>query len=152
MAGAILGAVDRDTVMNHPHLRLKLEGMGYGFFVPVFFIASGIAFDLEALFASASSVALIPIFLLALVVVRGVPAALYRSTVGARAALAAALLQATSLPFIVTATSIGVALGVLAPATAAALVAAGLLSVLIFPLAALTLLRTVDEPTRTEAA
>lgn len=149
MAGAILGAVDRDTAMNHPHFRSKLEGLGYGFFVPVFFVASGIAFDLDALFASASSVALIPIFLLALLLVRGLPAFLYRSTVGARGALAAGLLQATSLPFIVTATSIGVALGALGQATAAALVAAGLLSVLIFPLAALTLLRRTAEPTAT---
>ena len=55
------------------------------------------------------------------------------------------LLQATSLPFIVTATQIGVALGKLSSVTAAALVCAGLLSVLIFPLIALGLLRR-DEP------
>jgi Kef-type K+ transport system membrane component KefB len=142
LAGVILGAVDRDAMMNHPNFRLKLEGIGYGFFVPIFFVSSGITFDVRALFASASTVALIPIFLLALLVVRGLPALAYRGAIGARRTVVAALLQATSLPFLVTASSIGVSLGVLSAATGAALVAAGLLSVLAFPLAALTLLRS----------
>src|SRR5438132_167515 len=81
------------------------------------------------------------VFLLALLVVRGVPALLGLRANGPRATLALGLLQATSLPFIVTATQIGVALGKITPVTAAALVCAGLLSVLIFPLSALTLLR-----------
>jgi hypothetical protein len=66
---------------------------------------------------------------------------------GARATLALGFLQATSLPFIVTATQIGVALGKITPVTAAALVCAGLLSVLIFPLLALAMLRR-GEPER----
>jgi Kef-type K+ transport system membrane component KefB len=111
---------------------------------PLFFVPSGIAFDLKALFASASTVAVIPLFVLALLVVRGVPAIAYRGVVGTRRTVAAALLLATSLPFIVTASTIGVSLGVLTAATGAALVAAGLLSVLAFPLAALTLLRSAD--------
>jgi hypothetical protein len=75
------------------------------------------------------------------VAVRGIPALLYRSVVGGRRTAAAALLQATSLPFIVVAARIGVSLGLISVANAAALVAAGLLSVLIFPLVALGLLR-----------
>ena len=139
MAGAILNLVDKDT-MSHPHFRLKLEAIGYGFVVPVFFITSGLRFDLDALLASPSAVVKVPLFLLALLVVRGVPAALYAPEVGRRGAVAAGLLQATSLPFLVTATQIGVALGELRPDTAAALVSAGLLSVVIFPLVALGLL------------
>ena len=80
-------------------------------------------------------------FLVALLVVRAVPAVLYASTVGRRAALAAGLLQATSLPFLVTATSIGVTLGEITPVTGAALVSAGLLSVIVFPIVSLALLR-----------
>ena len=83
----------------------------------------------------------VPAYLLALLVVRGLPAALYAPALGRRHALAAGLLQATSLPFIVAATQIGVALGELSPVDAAALVTAGLLSVLAFPPAALTLLK-----------
>jgi len=142
MAGAVLALVDRDEMKTHPNFRLKLEAMGFGLFVPVFFVASGLAFDLEALFSSASTVLRIPIFVAALLVVRGLPALLYRGIVGDRRRLVAAgMLQATSLPFIVAATRIGVALGMVSEATAAALVAAGLVSVVLFPVIALSLLR-----------
>jgi Kef-type K+ transport system membrane component KefB len=141
LAGAILSLVDRDRAMTHPQFRLKLEAAGFGVFIPVFFVASGIQFDLDALFASGSSVAKVPLFLAALLVVRGLPALLYRPAISARETAVAALLQATSLPFIVAASMIGIELGLLDAATAAALIAAGLLSVLLFPLAALTILR-----------
>jgi Kef-type K+ transport system membrane component KefB len=139
LAGAILNLVDKDTA-SHPHFRLKLEAIGYGFVVPVFFVSSGLQFDLDALLASPSAFVKVPLFLFALLVVRGVPAALYAPEVGRRGAAAAGLLQATSLPFLVTVTQIGVALGEIRPDTAAALVTAGLLSVVIFPLVALSLL------------
>ncbi|MCA1690834.1 MAG: cation:proton antiporter [Actinobacteria bacterium] len=139
LAGAILNLVDRDSV-SHPHFRLKLEAIGYGFVVPVFFISSGLRFDLDALLGSPSAFLKVPLFLLALLVVRAVPAALYAPDVGRRGAVAAGLLQATSLPFLVTATQIGASLGEIRPDTAAALVSAGLLSVVIFPLVALSLL------------
>ncbi|MDQ3867785.1 MAG: cation:proton antiporter [Actinomycetota bacterium] len=141
MAGAVLSLVDRDQRMTHPRFRVKLEAAGFGMFIPVFFVASGIQFDAGALFESGSTLARVPIFLVALVVVRGLPALLYRSALGPRRTLVAALLQATSLPFIVAASMIGIELGLLDDATGAALVAAGLLSVLVFPLAALTALR-----------
>jgi Kef-type K+ transport system membrane component KefB len=141
LAGVVLGMVDRDAMMTHPHFRTKLEGIGYGFLIPVFFVSSGLTFDLDALFSSPTTILRTPIFLLALVAVRGIPALLYRSVVGGRRTAAAALLQATSLPFIVVAARIGVSLGLISGANAAALVAAGLLSVLLFPLVALGLLR-----------
>jgi Kef-type K+ transport system membrane component KefB len=142
MAGVILRLVDRDRMMTHPNFRVKLEGIGYGFLVPVFFVSSGLRFDLHALFGSASTILRVPIFLAALLLVRGLPALLfYRSESGTPGrTVIAGLLQATSLPFIVAATAIGVSLGEIAPATAAALVAAGLLSVVLFPLTAVTLL------------
>jgi hypothetical protein len=84
-------------------------------------------------------------------VVRGLPALLGLRANGARPTVALGLLQATSLPFIVAATQIGVVLGKLSSVTAAALVCAGLLSVLIFPLLALGLLRRND-PTSAPAA
>jgi len=140
LAGAILSMVDRDT-MTHPNFHLKLEAIGYGFVIPVFFVASGLRFDLQALVDAPSALARVPLFLVALLVVRAVPAALYVPAVGRRHAVAAGLLQATSLPFLVTATAIGVTLGRITPVTAAALVTAGLLSVIVFPLVAVTLLR-----------
>ena len=144
LAGAIVGLVDRDSA-SHPHFRTKLEAIGYGFLIPVFFVTSGVRLDLAGLLHTPSALARVPLFLLALLVVRGVPALLGLRANGPRSTLALGLLQATSLPFLVTATQIGVTLGKITPVTAAALVCAGLLSVLIFPLLALSLLRR-DQP------
>ena len=141
LAGAILNLVDRDA-MSHPLFRTKLDAVGYGFLIPVFFVTSGLRFDLDALTANPAALARVPLFLLALLVVRAAPAALYARTLGRRGAVVAGLLQATSLPFIVTATQIGASTGAIQPVTAAALVAAGLLSVVLFPLAALAIART----------
>jgi Kef-type K+ transport system membrane component KefB len=141
VAGAIISLADADQVMTHPDFRRKLEAIGFGFFIPVFFVTSGLRFDLPALTASASNLAMVPVFLLALLVVRGVPAVLYRRVLGGSRAAIAGLMQATSLPFIVAATGIGMELDLLDAATGAALVGAGLLSVLLFPVAGLVLLR-----------
>ncbi len=140
VAGVILRLVDGDRMMTHPQFRLKLEAVGFGVFIPVFFVASGIRFDLAALFSSSATILRVPIFLAALLFVRGVPALLYRPLVGSRRSVVAGLLQATSLSFIVAASQIGLELGLITKATGAALIAAGLLSVLIFPIMALTLL------------
>jgi Kef-type K+ transport system membrane component KefB len=142
LAGAVVGLVDRDAT-SHPRFRIKLEALGYGFLIPVFFVTSGLRLDLGGLVDDPAALARVPLFLLALLVVRGVPAFLSIRTLGTRSTAAVGLLQATSLPFIVTATQIGVTTGLMTPVTAAALVCAGLLSVLLFPAGALLLLRGV---------
>jgi Kef-type K+ transport system membrane component KefB len=142
IAGAVLGLVDRDEVMTHPEFRRKLEAIGFGFFIPVFFVTTGVRFDLDALTASAEAIAMVPIFLIALLVVRGLPALLYRNLLDTRHVAVAGMLQATSLPFIVAASTIGVELGLVDAAESAALIGAGLISVLLFPLAGLTVLRS----------
>ena len=55
IAGAILSLLDRDEQMTHPEFRRKLEAIGFGVFIPVFFVASGVKYDLDALLASAST-------------------------------------------------------------------------------------------------
>ena len=140
LAGVILRLVDRDRMMTHPQFRQKLEAIGFGVFIPIFFVTTGIRFDLAALFASASTILLVPLFLLALLLVRGIPALLYRPLTDTRRTIVAGLLQAISLPFIVAASQIGMELGLLTKATGAALITAGLLSVILFPITALTLL------------
>ena len=102
--------------------------------------------DLSGLLDSPSALLRVPLFLLALLVVRGVPALLSIRRLGRTHSVASGLLQATSLPFIVTASQIGMAAGLMTPVTAAALVCAGLLSVLIFPVIALGLLRSAPAP------
>jgi Kef-type K+ transport system membrane component KefB len=146
IAGAIVSLVDRDQVMTHPAFRRKLEAVGFGFFIPVFFVTSGVRFDLDALTSSASSALMVPIFLLALLAIRGIPAMLYLRVVDGRHAAIAGVMQATSLPFIVAATAIGMELDLIDAAAGAALVGAGLLSVLIFPLSGLLLLRRRTAP------
>jgi Kef-type K+ transport system membrane component KefB len=139
-AGAILNHLDMDQGMTHPEFRRKLAAVGFGVFIPVFFVSSGIEFDLDALFANGSAIAAIPAFLCALLVARGLPALLYRGQLSRDRVIAAALLQATSLPFIVAATEIGQSLGLIDAATSAGFIAAGLVSVLLFPLLAVGLL------------
>src|ERR1700733_12281346 len=147
-AGALLSLLDRDQMTTHPQFRLKLEAVGFGVFIPVFFVTSGVTFDLSALFASVSTIARVPLFLLAILLVRGLPALAYLRLLGPSRTLIAGILQATPLPFIVAATQIGLQLGVVSRASAAALVAAGLLSVVISPALGLVLLRREHPGTR----
>jgi Kef-type K+ transport system membrane component KefB len=151
-AGAVLTLVDQDREMTHPRFRMKLEAIGFGFFVPVFFVATGLKFDLNALLDHPSNLVKVPIFLGALLVVRGLPAFVYRGAIGTDRSAVAGILQATSLPFIVAATTIGVDMGLMGSAEQSALIAAGLLSVLIFPLTGLTLLKRAGAPMHTADA
>jgi len=141
IAGAIISLVDADQVMTHPDFRRKLEAIGFGFFIPVFFVTSGVRFDVDALTASVSNLAMVPVFLAALLVARGLPALVYHRVLDGQHTAIAGIMQATSLPFIVAATAIGMDLGLIDAAASAALIGAGLLSVLIFPLTGLVLLR-----------
>ena len=140
LAGAVIGAVDKDT-STHPHFRTKLDAIGFGFLIPVFFVSSGIRLDISGLVSEPSALARMPVFVVALLVVRGLPALVFRRELSGRETVAAGLLQATSLPFLVTATMIGVETGLMSGVNAAALVSAGVISVLIFPLVSLGLLR-----------
>ena len=139
IGGMVVGISDGDERPSQERYQAKIRAIGYGFLVPVFFVMTGVQFDVRALFAHASSLALVPLLVLAIVVVRGGPALLYRRAVGTRPALAAGLLQATTLTFPVVVADLGLALGLLSPATAAALIGASLLSVLVFPALALAL-------------
>jgi Kef-type K+ transport system membrane component KefB len=134
-AGAILALADPDQEMTHPDFRRKLEAIGFGVFIPIFFVTSGVRFDLSALADSAS---MVPLFLVALLVVRGLPAVIYG--LDRRETLVAGLMQATTLPFLVATTAIGQELDLIGAGESAALVGAGLLSVLLFPAAGLALL------------
>jgi Kef-type K+ transport system membrane component KefB len=140
VAGTLLRLVDPDHHLVHDRFRAKVEAIGYGFLIPVFFVTSGMRFDADALFSAPDHWLLVPGFLLALLVVRGLPALLYRPLVGTRKAIAAGLLQATSLTFLVVTAHLGVELDIFDAATSAALVMAGLLSIVIFPPIALRLL------------
>ena len=147
LAGATLKLVDRDEGMTHAFFHTKLEAVGFGVFVPFFFVSTGIKLDVASLFHSSSAMARVPLFLAALLAVRGLPALLYRPLAERGTQLAAGgLLQATSLSIPVVAGQIGVDLGLIRPINYVALVTAGLISVIIFPLVALTILRVRSSP------
>jgi Kef-type K+ transport system membrane component KefB len=141
LAGVVLSIVD-PRPREHPHFRTGLDAVGYGVLVPIFYVTTGVRLDLAGLLGDPAALLRVPIFLVALLVARGVPALLHARAEGRRKAAAAALLQATSLPFIVTATQVGVALGLMDAVTSAALVTTGVLSVALFPTAAFILLKS----------
>jgi Kef-type K+ transport system membrane component KefB len=132
-AGLLVRLVELSRGTPHPQFQAKMEGIGFGFLVPIFFISTGVEFQLKALLASPVALAEVPLFLAALLLVRGLPALLYVRSIGRRRAEAAGLLQAVTLTFVIVATQIGIADGQITPTAAASLLAAGLLSTVLFP-------------------
>lgn len=130
LIGRVLFPPDEST-----RLMAKVESIGYGFLIPVFFIVSGMKFDLDALTSDPATLARVPLFLGLFLVLRGAPALIvYRRALDGRRRAALAVLQSTALPLLVVITEIGLATDNMLPANAAALVGAGMLSVLVFPL------------------
>ncbi|MER7661861.1 cation:proton antiporter [Streptomyces sp. NPDC096193] len=118
----------------------RIEAMGFGFLVPLFFIVTGIEFDLASLLDGGRALALLPAFLLLFLVVRGLPAyALAPRDLHGADRRALTLFASTCLPLVVAITTIGVEEKVLDAGEAAALVGAAMVSVLVFPLVALKL-------------
>jgi Kef-type K+ transport system membrane component KefB len=122
----------------------KLTAVGFGFFVPFFFITSGIEFDLAAL-GSLGAILKLALFFALFLVVRGAPALLlYRSVLAARDRAALAFYSATELPLVVAITTLAVDGGHMRSSTAAGLVGAAMLSTLVFPFAGLALRKRTE--------
>ena len=150
-AGLLVRIVDLARHSPHPQFRVKLEGIGFGFLVPIFFISTGVAFPLKALLTNPAALAEVPLFLAALLLVRGLPALLYVRFAGRRRAVVAGLLQATTLTFVIVAAQIGLADGKITPTAAASLLTAGLLSAILFPGVAQRLLPRAATPEAADA-
>jgi Kef-type K+ transport system membrane component KefB len=154
LAGATISLLDRDRAMTHQQFRAKLQAVGFGALVPFFFVSAGMSLDVRSFVTSPQTLARVPVFLIALLIVRGMPALLYRPLLSSlRQVVTAGLLQATSLSIPVVGGSIGVDLGLISPENYVALVAAGLVSVIAFPItaSALTGHRLVDTATQRRA-
>ncbi|WP_447949237.1 cation:proton antiporter [Microbacterium aurum] len=127
-------AHDREAVES------KVEAIAFGFLVPLFFIYTGVTFDLASLLDDPRLLAMVPLALLVLLAVRGLPSALAAPQGSDRKTTAAVvLLGATGLPIIVAVTAIGVDEGLISSGLASVLVGAGMLSVLLFPLIGMAL-------------
>ena len=137
------------TTEDNTEFEEKLDAVGYGFFIPVFFVSSGMVLDLRSIVEN--PVRLLVFFVL-LLVVRGGPALLvYRKTLPMRQRIEMVFLTATALPLLVALAEIGVDSGVMLPQNAAALVGAGVLSIAIFPFIATRLHRPRDQTSAREA-
>ena len=140
LAGMVLRAWTRRFNMDTEGLEHKFDAIGYGIFIPIFFISSGMTLDLKAI--SQDPLRLLLFFAL-LLIVRGLPSLLvYRRALPARQRVEMTFITATTLPLLIALADIGQQDGVMLPATAAALVGAGVLSVLIYPQIAVGLHRS----------
>jgi Kef-type K+ transport system membrane component KefB len=141
LAGIVLGDLRRaDREDPASAFWPKVEAIGFGFLIPLYFVTSGIRFDLSGLLASPSALLRVPMFVVLFLVARGVPALIYRRQLGPRTTGALALLSATSLSFVITATDIGVRIGKLRDINATALVGAAVVAMVIFRMGAQALL------------
>ncbi len=133
LAGIIVSLALKDREVDV--LESKLNAVGYGFLIPFFFVYSGIQFDIAALVDDPALAATVPVFLLAFLFVRGVPALLlYRRMLVLRNRVALGIYSATALPLVVAITTIAVERDEMSSGTAAALVGAAMLSTAILPL------------------
>jgi Kef-type K+ transport system membrane component KefB len=141
LGGFVAGLITRTALKGHELtiFESKLTAVGFGFFVPFFFVTSGISFDLSAL-GSAEALGKLALFFCLFLVVRGTPAMLlYRKILSFRDRAALAFYSATALPLVVAITAIAIDAGKMRPSTAAGLVGAAMLSTLIFPFVGLAL-------------
>ncbi len=146
LGGFVAGLITRMALKGHELtiFESKLTAVGFGFFVPFFFVTSGIAFDLAAL-GSAAALGKLVLFFVLFLVVRGAPALLlYRKALGARDRAALAFYSATELPLVVAITTIAVDAGKMRASTAAGLVGAAMLSTLVYPFVALALRKETE--------
>lgn len=150
--GAFLaGIVLRRWAPGDVHsLEEKLDAVGYGFFIPIFFVSSGMNLDLRSIAEAPDRLA---VFFVLLLVVRGLPSLfVYRRALPLRQRVQMTFLTATALPLLVALSEIGLRNGTMLPENAAALVGAGALSVLVFPTIAVALKSPTDRASRKTGA
>src|SRR5215468_5721794 len=139
LAGMVLRSWTHGIDIDVTPLEGKLDAVGYGFFIPVFFVASGMALDVQSI---AENPLRLLVFFVLLLVVRGLPSLLvYRRALPLRQRAEMTFITATTMPLLIALAAIGLSDGVMIPANAAALVGAGVLSVLVYPAIAVALAR-----------
>jgi Kef-type K+ transport system membrane component KefB len=150
LGGFVAGMITRAALRGHELtiFESKLTAVGFGFFVPFFFVTSGLEFDLNAL-GSTTALLKLAMFFGLFLVVRGAPALLlYRGVLSGRERGALAFYSATELPLVVAITTLAIDQGHMRASTAAGLVGAAMLSTLIFPFVGLALKKRADAENR----
>ena len=131
LAGAITSLLSGD---DRTPLREKLDAIGYGFFVPIFFISVGANFDLGALLSSRQAVLLVPVLMVAAYLVKFLPALVFLPAVGWRKTFAAGALLSARLSLIIAASAIALDLGLVSPATNSAVILLAIVTCTISPI------------------
>jgi Kef-type K+ transport system membrane component KefB len=150
LAGIVLRSWTRRMGIDVGGLEDKFDAVGYGIFIPVFFISSGMTLDIGGI---ASNPLRVIVFFLLLLVIRGLPSLLiYRRVLPLRQRVEMTFITATALPLLVALAEIGLRDGKMLPSNAAALVGAGALSVLVFPAVATALAKTDKDRAAPEPA
>ena len=150
--GAFAAGVLVGLVLDSPDgkiVRVRLEGIGFGFLVPVYFVVTGMTFDIDSLL-TVEGLVLAAVFLALLLVSRGASALLWLRELGGRRTVSLALFGATGLPLIVAIVGIGQERGDISDSVAASLIGAGMISVLVYPFVA-TRLAGTSAPVQHEA-
>ena len=142
LAGAVLAVILRGDKFEE-QFRGKIEAVGFGFFVPVFFVTSGLKFSLAGL-GTVTELGRIAVFFVALMLIRGLPALVFRKHLSGPEMAASGLLMATNLSFIVVAVTVGLELHAMRPVTGSALIVAGLLSAILVPALAGIILKRAE--------
>lgn len=132
-------------------VRMRLEGIGFGFLIPIYFVVTGMTFDLDSLLTP-SGLALAALFLVLLLLTRGTSALLWSRELARRQAVALALFGATGLPLIVAIVGIASDRGDISKSVGASLIGAGMISVLVYPLLGTRVAGPGAEPSATESA
>jgi Kef-type K+ transport system membrane component KefB len=136
--GAFTAGLIAGLVFDSPEgrsVRMRLEGIGFGFLIPIYFVATGLRFDLDSLL-TVRGLAFTALFAVLLLAVRGASALLWLEALGSRHTASLALFSATALPLIVAIVGIGIARDAIAADIGASLIGAGMISVLVYPLVA----------------
>jgi len=130
-AGLVVGLLSNNDTGHE--VRKRFESIGFGLFIPIFFITTGVHFDLSGLLASTTALSRVPLFLILFLIVRGVPTYLYKDILNKEDRIALAYSSATTLPVLIALTDVGLNSGIMRSETAAGLIGAGTLSVIIYP-------------------
>ena len=131
LAGVIVSALSGG---ESSALQEKLDGIGYGFFVPIFFIMVGVGFDLPALLSSGRALLLVPILIGVAYVVKLGPILIFRLQFSWRETLGAGVLMSARLSLIIAAAAIGLELGVITEAVNSAVILVAVITCTVSPI------------------
>ncbi|RLB55550.1 MAG: hypothetical protein DRJ42_05855 [Deltaproteobacteria bacterium] len=149
LAGTAISSLSRKSV--HGLLGMKLDAIGFGFFIPIFFIMVGARFDMHSLLADPASLALVPILVVFAFAVKILPGMLLARFFGRRNALAAGFLLSSRLSLIIAASAIGLRLGVITPQINTAIILVAIITCVVSP-AIYDYFRRRDEEEQAEGA